>query len=115
MAFRLILTALFCLIGISSVLATPARIIILRHGEKADKWDLCDVGQERADALAANYLGRGAEGRYSLRQKSRQHFSPLRCIHSNLPLQPRSPGVNLSRSIRWYGRRTETRMRPRRC
>jgi hypothetical protein len=61
MAFRLILTALFCLIGISSVLATPARIIILRHGEKADKWDLCDVGQERADALAANYLGRGAE------------------------------------------------------
>lgn len=41
--------------------ATPARIIILRHGEKADPWQLCHVGQQRAEALAADYLGRGAE------------------------------------------------------
>jgi hypothetical protein len=60
MVIRLILTALLCLSGLSPVLAIPARIIILRHGEKADKWKLCDVGQERAAALAVNYLGRGA-------------------------------------------------------
>lgn len=40
--------------------AAPARIIILRHGEKANRWELCHVGKERADALAASYLGRGA-------------------------------------------------------
>jgi hypothetical protein len=60
MVIRLILAALLCLSGLSPVLAIPARIIILRHGEKADKWKLCDVGQERAAALAVNYLGRGA-------------------------------------------------------
>jgi hypothetical protein len=41
-------------------LAEPARIIILRHGEKAGAWKLCGVGQARADALAATYLGRNA-------------------------------------------------------
>ena len=40
--------------------ATPGRIIILRHGEKADTWKLCATGQSRAAALAENYLGRGA-------------------------------------------------------
>ena len=58
MVVRLALAALLCLSGPPAVLAMPARIIILRHGEKADKWKLCDIGQERADALAANYLGR---------------------------------------------------------
>ena len=51
---------MLCLSGSAAVLAMPARIIILRHGEKADKWKLCDIGRERADALAANYLGREA-------------------------------------------------------
>lgn len=51
---------MLCLSGSAAVLAMPARIIILRHGEKADKWKLCDIGRERADALAANYLGRKA-------------------------------------------------------
>jgi hypothetical protein len=41
-------------------LAAPARIIILRHGEKADAWKLCQIGEERASALALNYLGRNA-------------------------------------------------------
>jgi len=44
----------------SAAVATPSRIIILRPGEKEDAWKLCGVGQERADALAANYLGRNA-------------------------------------------------------
>ncbi len=39
----------------------PAQIIILRHGEKKDGYALCNVGQQRAQALTANYLGRGAQ------------------------------------------------------
>ena len=46
--------------GVSAAFAAPSRIIILRHGEKADSWQLCGVGQERADALAVTYLGRNA-------------------------------------------------------
>lgn len=42
-------------------LPVPAQIIILRHGEKKDGYALCNVGQQRAQALTANYLGRGAE------------------------------------------------------
>jgi hypothetical protein len=40
--------------------AEPARIIIARHAEKGTKYALCDMGTERAKALAAQYLGRGA-------------------------------------------------------
>ncbi len=39
----------------------PAQIIILRHGEKKDGYALCNVGQQRAQALSTNYLGRGAQ------------------------------------------------------
>jgi hypothetical protein len=42
--------------------AHPARIILLRHGEKKDSAELCDVGNLRANALAAQYLGKGAPG-----------------------------------------------------
>jgi hypothetical protein len=42
-------------------LANPARIIIVRHGEKGDAYRLCDVGVQRSLALAGRYLGRGAE------------------------------------------------------
>ncbi|HTH95945.1 MAG TPA: hypothetical protein VL574_00935 [Stellaceae bacterium] len=40
--------------------ATPARIILLRHGEKLDDYALCDMGRVRADALAQQFLGRNA-------------------------------------------------------
>jgi hypothetical protein len=40
--------------------AVPKQIIILRHGEKADGYKLCPVGQQRSLALQANYLGKGA-------------------------------------------------------
>jgi hypothetical protein len=43
-----------------SAFATPERIIILRHGEKANDWRLCPVGEARAKALAQSYLGRDA-------------------------------------------------------
>jgi len=40
--------------------AQPSRIIILRHAEKANAYALCDLGRERAEALAKQFLGRGA-------------------------------------------------------
>ena len=60
MFFRLALSALLCLSSLGAAGATPARIIILRHGEKADAWNLCETGQDRANALATYYLGRDA-------------------------------------------------------
>jgi hypothetical protein len=38
----------------------PAKIIILRHGEKKNAFELCSTGLERSQALAAQYLGKGA-------------------------------------------------------
>lgn len=61
MPIRLALAALFLLLAfIPAALAAPSRIIILRHGEKADDWKLCEIGRQRARALALNYLGRDA-------------------------------------------------------
>src|SRR6478672_11172524 len=60
MVARLALALLFVWCWLAPAFATPARIIILRHGEKAGAWKLCGVGQARADALAATYLGRDA-------------------------------------------------------
>lgn len=59
MLTRLLLAVLLASL-VQSAVAAPARIIILRHGEKADDWKLCDIGQQRAEALALNYLGRDA-------------------------------------------------------
>jgi hypothetical protein len=54
---RALIAALLLIGSLAPALAAPARIIILRHGEKANPWKLCEVGTERADALAATYLG----------------------------------------------------------
>ncbi len=43
-----------------TAIAAPSRLIILRHGEKADPWKLCDIGEQRAEALALTYLGKNA-------------------------------------------------------
>jgi hypothetical protein len=40
--------------------AAPSRIIVLRHGEGADSSSLCEIGEQRAKALALTYLGRDA-------------------------------------------------------
>ena len=52
--------------GIASADAQPARIILLRHGEKKNARELCDVGNLRAQALSAQYLGKGAPGNTEL-------------------------------------------------
>ena len=54
MIARLALAVLLSWCSFAPAFAAPARIIILRHGEKAGAWKLCGVGQARADALAAN-------------------------------------------------------------
>ena len=59
---RVVLAALLLWCGLSAAVATPSRIIILRHGEKEDAWKLCGVGQERADVLAAKSLFADGEG-----------------------------------------------------
>src|ERR1700733_11188195 len=53
------------LAGLAVLAATPAeaqpsRVIILRHAEKLNAYALCDLGRERADALAKQFLGQGA-------------------------------------------------------
>jgi hypothetical protein len=60
MPIRLALAALLLAASVQLAVAAPSRIIILRHGEKADAWKLCEIGQQRARALTLNYLGKDA-------------------------------------------------------
>ncbi len=46
---------------LSAARAQPARIIILRHGEKQNDFRLCDIGVRRSLALTSQFLGRGAD------------------------------------------------------
>ena len=57
---RLIMS-LFLFIFVHSAIGAPARVVVLRHGEKENAYALCDVGQNRSLALKAQYLGKGAE------------------------------------------------------
>lgn len=60
MWIRLAISAALLAASITAVLAAPSRIVILRHGEKADDWKLCETGRQRAQALKYNYLGKDA-------------------------------------------------------
>ena len=60
MTIRLAFAALLVFAVAQAAFAAPSRIIILRHGEKADDWKLCEIGRQRAQALALNYLGKDA-------------------------------------------------------
>ncbi len=60
MLIRLIVAAAIAVSLAVPALAAPSRIIILRHGEKADDWKLCEIGKQRAQALKFNYLGKDA-------------------------------------------------------
>ncbi len=53
----------FCvavLSGAGQLCAAPARIIILRHAEKLNRHELCNLGMQRAQALANQFLGKNA-------------------------------------------------------
>jgi broad specificity phosphatase PhoE len=41
-------------------LAAPRRVILLRHGEKADGYELTPIGRRRAEALSHQFLGKDA-------------------------------------------------------
>ena len=60
MSFRRVRTALLtlatCLISVPG-LAAPDRLVITRHGEKLNTWELCQTGLDRAQALSDQYLG----------------------------------------------------------
>lgn len=58
--FALMLAGLLAGTFAMPALAAPAKIIVLRHGEKHNAWELCATGQARAAALAKTYLGKGA-------------------------------------------------------
>ena len=57
---RLALFALSTLVFSATCLAAPERLVIVRHGEKLNTWQLCQTGQDRAQALSVKYLGAGA-------------------------------------------------------
>lgn len=57
---RPLAVALILAVTAASAIAAPARIVILRHAEKADDRKLCEIGEQRAKALALTYLGRDA-------------------------------------------------------
>lgn len=60
MSFRLariaLITLTACVVSVPS-LAAPERLVIVRHGEKLDTWQLCQTGLDRAQALNDHYLG----------------------------------------------------------
>jgi len=60
MWIRLAIAGALLAASYTAAFAAPSRIIILRHGEKADDWRLCEVGKQRAQALKYNYLGKDA-------------------------------------------------------
>jgi hypothetical protein len=60
MWIRLAISAAVLAATVTAALAAPSRIVILRHGEKADNWKLCETGRQRAQALKYNYLGKDA-------------------------------------------------------
>jgi len=57
---KLLMTCLVSLTFQELAVAQPARIIIARHAEKLDPYALCEMGTQRSQALAEQYLGRGA-------------------------------------------------------
>jgi len=54
---RLAFAGALLAVSVATAFAAPSRIVILRGGEAADAWKLCEVGQQRAQALKYNYLG----------------------------------------------------------
>jgi hypothetical protein len=48
-------------LNLTAAYGLPKRIIILRHAEKIETGGLCTVGEKRANALATQYLGKGAK------------------------------------------------------
>lgn len=58
---RMMIVSFLVVVGlVADATAAPRRVILLRHGEKADAYKLTPTGQLRAEALGAQFLGRDA-------------------------------------------------------
>ena len=90
----LVLLAAWLAFGISSAGATPARIIILRHGEKATSTTLCSVGVKRSLALVQQYLGKGAKDSLFASEDPPTAFFSL-TLHSLELVSPAAASWNL--------------------
>lgn len=60
MPLRLAVAVVVLVALAGSALAAPRRVILLRHGEKANGFELTPVGIARAQALAQQFLGKDA-------------------------------------------------------
>jgi hypothetical protein len=76
-----VLAALLLWCGLSAAVATPSRIIILRHGEKEDAWKLCGVGQERLQQIISTVT---PQSRCSPMARDLPLSSPSPCMRSSL-------------------------------
>ena len=54
------MTGLIALAASTASLAQPSHFILMRHAEKLNGYALCDMGALRAEALAKQFLDRGA-------------------------------------------------------
>ena len=110
MIARVVLAALLVACSLAAAIAAPSRIIILPMAEDARK--LCGVGQERAAALAATYLGRNAtKSLFAAGEEPQPPSSPARCIRSSLQHLRPEPGHCRLRSMlrRLVGKRRPSR------
>lgn len=85
--------ALIFLCFASISFAAPEQIIIARHAEKLDNWNLCALGRERAEALSAQYLGVNAL--FPLLQKDKLAGIVTLTIHTSETAQPTALSRNL--------------------
>src|SRR5262249_41425477 len=90
---RLILAAVLAMAFTTTAFAAPARIIILRHGEKANPWRLCEVGAARANALADAYLGAKATKSLFAVAEAPVFFSTIHLPRLALPAQSAGGGT----------------------
>jgi hypothetical protein len=74
--------------------AQPAEVIIARHAEKADRYALCPMGTERSQALAAQYLGRGAAKSF-FRPGARPEAMLAITVHTAETIAPAADSWNL--------------------
>ena len=101
------------LAGLAALAATPAeaqpsRVIILRHAEKLNAYALCDLGRERADALAKQFLGQGATQSLFAAGERPAAFMAVTLHPWKRSRRPPRLGAFRSSTIQWSRIRTRT-------
>src|ERR1700684_880333 len=102
------LAGLVVLAATPIAVAQPARVIILRHAEKLNAYALCDLGRERADALAKQFLGQGATQSLFAPGERPAAFMAVTLHPLETITRPPRLGAFRSSTIRWSRIRTRT-------